>query len=164
MKDIIESAQKKGICQEFLEEMKKAKSIKPFVRMFFDHDDWSGEHDFPGLEIARKYRAKAINYGIFVDIEEGIDFLNVGEIALLGKSKGKILSFGHDVTKVIVRHDSEIQIKAIGNSIVYVNLIDNAKVDAIAEDNAQIFIYNYGPNTHYKLTGRATEVKKIWGE
>ena len=33
MKDIIESAQK-GICQEFLDEMKKAKTIKPFVRMF----------------------------------------------------------------------------------------------------------------------------------
>ena len=56
-------------------------------------------NDFPELDIARKYRAKAINYGIFVDIEENIDFLNVGEIALLGKSKGKILSFGHDIYK-----------------------------------------------------------------
>ena len=46
---------------------------------------------------------------------------------------------------------------------MYVNLIDNAKVDAIAEDNAQIFIYNYGPNTHYKLSGRATEVKEDMG-
>ena len=66
------------------------------------------------------------------------------------------------VGNVIVRHQSKVKIKASGNAKVFVNLIDEAKVEIEATENAEVIIYNYGPQTNYSNKGNVIVKRTSW--
>ena len=162
MKDVITAAEKAGICTEWLEKMKKKPTAETFVQMYFDGSDWSGENDFPNVKLARKHKDKTEPLGLFADNNE-VDLHNPKQTALLGKCKAVLRFDGFAVAKVIVRHRSEATIIVKDHAVVSVDIIDNAKVKVSAEDESSVKIYNYGPNTHYNISGRVTERKSRWG-
>ena len=159
-KEIALDAKKNGLCAEWYRKMLSVTTYKQLAEMYFDGDDWSMEKDFPNLSILRKHKGAILPYGLVVDSTE--KFENNFRIAFFGNSESEISYSDYAVGNVIVRHQSNVKIKASGNAKVFVNLIDEARVEIEATENAEVIIYNYGQRTDYHNQGNVTVKKSSW--
>ena len=159
-KEIALDAKKYGLCAEWYRKMLSVTTYKQLADMYFDGDDWSMEKDFPSIELLRKHKGDILPYGLVVDSTE--KFENNFRIAFFGNSESEISYSGYSVGNVIVRHQSKVKIKASGSSKVFVNLIDEASVEVEATDEAEVFIYNYGPQTNYSNKGNVIVKRTSW--
>ena len=159
-KEIAIDAKKYGLCAEWYKKMLAVTTYKQLADMYFDGDDWSMEKDFPSLSILRQHKGSILHYGLVVDSTE--KFENNFRIAFFGNSESEISYSDYAVGNVIVRHQSKVKIKASGSSKVFVNLIDEARVEIETSENASVIIYNYGPRTNYHNQGNVTVKKSSW--
>ena len=160
-KEIAIEAKKYGLCAEWYRKMLAVTTYKQLAEMYFDGDDWSMEKDFPSLSILRKHKGAILTYGLVVDsIFE--KFENNFRIAFFGNSESEISYSDYAVGNVIVRHQSKVKIKASGNAKVFVNLIDEARVEIEATENAEVIIYNYGQQTNYSNKGNVIVKRTSW--
>lgn len=159
-KEFAIEAKKYGLCAEWYKTMLAVTTYKQLAEMYFDGDDWSMEKDFPSLSILRKHKGAILSYGLVVDSTE--KFENNFRIAFFGNSESEISYSDYAVGNVIVRHQSNVKIKAKGNAKVFVNLIDEARVEIEATENAEVIIYNYGPRTNYHNQGNVQVKKTSW--
>ena len=159
-KEIAIEAKKYGLCAEWYRKMLAVTTYKQLAEMYFDGDDWSMEKDFPSLSLLRKHKGAFLPYGLVVDSTE--KFQNNFRIAFFGNSESEISYSDYAVGNVIVRHQSKVKIKASGNAKVFVNLIDEARVEIEATENAEVIIYNYGPQTNYSNKGNVIVKRTSW--
>ena len=159
-KEIALDAKKYGLCAEWYRKMLSVTTYKQLAEMYFDGDDWSMEKDFPSIELLRKHKGAILPYGLVVDSTE--KFENNFRIAFFGNSESEISYSDYSVGNVIVRHQSKVKIKASGSSKVFVNLIDEARVEIEATENAIVIIYNYGQRTNYHNQGNVQVKKSSW--
>ena len=159
-KEIAIEAKKYGLCAEWYRKMLSVTTYKQLAEMYFDGDDWSMEKDFPSLSILRKHKGAILPYGLVVDSTE--KFENNFRIAFFGTSESEIYYSDYAVGNVIVRHQSKVKIKASGSSKVFINLIDEARVEVEATENAEVIIYNYGQRTNYSNKGNVQVKKSSW--
>ena len=160
-KEIAIDAKKYGLCAEWYKKMLSVTTYKQLAEMYFDGDDWSMEKDFPSLSLLRQHKGAILPYGLVVDsIFE--KFENNFRIAFFGNTETEISYTDYAVGNVIVRHQSKVKIKAKGNAKVFVNLIDEARVEVEATENAEVIIYNYGQQTNYSNKGNVIVKKSSW--
>lgn len=159
-KEIALEAKKFGLCAEWYKRMLSVTTYKQLADMYFDGDDWSMEKDFPSLSLLRQHKGAILPYELVVDSTE--KFENNFRIAFFGNSESEISYSDYAVGNVIVRHQSKVKIKVSGNAKVFVNLIDEAKVEIEATENAEVIIYNYGPQTNFNNQGNVTVKKSSW--
>ena len=159
-KEIAIEAKKYGLCAEWYRKMLAVTTYKQLADMYFDGDDWSMEKDFPSLSLLRQHKVAFLPYGLVVDSTE--KFENNFRIAFFGNSESEISYSDYSVGNVIVRHQSKVKIKASGNAKVFVNLIDEARVEIEATENAEVIIYNYGQRTNYHNQGNVQVKKSSW--
>ena len=159
-KEIALDAKKYGLCAEWYIKMLSVTTYKQLAEMYFDGDDWSMEKDFPSLSILRQHKGDILPYGLVVDSTE--KFENNFRIAFFGNSESEISYTDYAVGNVIVRHQSKVKIKASGSSKVFVNLIDEARVEIEATENAEVIVYNYGQQTNYSNKGNVIVKRTSW--
>ena len=159
-KEIAIEAKKYGLCAEWYRKMLSVITYKQLAEMYFDGDDWSMEKDFPSLSLLRQHKRAILPYGLVVDSTE--KFENNFRIAFFGNSESEISYSDYAVGNVIVRHQSKVKIKASGNAKVFVNLIDEARVEVEATENAEVIIYNYGQQTNYHNQGNVKVKRTSW--
>ena len=159
-KEIAIEAKKYGLCAEWYRKMLAVTTYKQLAEMYFDGDDWSMEKDFPSLSLLRQHKRAILPYGLVVDSTE--KFENNFRIAFFGNSESEISYSDYAVGNVIVRHQSNVKIKAKGNAKVFVNLIDEARVEIEATENAEVIIYNYGQQTNYSNKGNVIVKRTSW--
>ena len=159
-KEIAIDAKKYGLCAEWYKKMLAVTTYKQLADMYFDGDDWSMEKDFPSLSILRQHKGAILPYGLVVDSTE--KFENNFRIAFFGNSESEISYTDYAVGNVIVRHQSKVKIKASGSSKVFVNLIDEARVEIEATENAEVIVYNYGQQTNYSNKGNVIVKRTSW--
>ena len=159
-KEIALDAKKYGLCAEWYRKMLSVTTYKQLAEMYFDGDDWSMEKDFPSLSILRQHKGDILPYGLVVDSTE--KFENNFRIAFFGNSESEISYTDYAVGNVIVRHQSKVKIKASGNAKVFVNLIDEARVEIEATENAEVIVYNYGQQTNYSNKGNVIVKRTSW--
>lgn len=150
----------KKICDEWYSRMMKITTFRDLVEMYFAGDDWSMEMDFPDEFTARKFKGGIEPYGIKVDAKE--TFSNDKRIAFFGNSDAEIEYNGYQVGTVIIRHQSKVHVKASGNAIVFVNILDNAIVQIDCTDEAQVTVYNYGKKTKISSNGNVKQYEKAF--
>ena len=159
-KEIALEAKKYGLCAEWYKKMLAVTTYKQLAEMYFDGDDWSMEKDFPSLSILRQHKGAILPYGLVVDSTE--KFENNFRIAFFGNTESEISYSDYAVGNVIVRHQSKVKIKASGNAKVFVNLIDEARVEIEATENAEVIVYNYGQQTNYSNKGNVIVKRTSW--
>ena len=159
-KEIALEAKNYGLCAEWYKKMLSVTTYKQLADMYFDGDDWSMEKDFPSLSLLRQHKIAILPYGLVVDSTE--KFENNFRIAFFGNSESEICYSDYAVGNMIVRHQSKVKIKAYGNAKVFVNLIDEARVEIEATENAEVIIYNYGQRTNYHNQGNVQVKKSSW--
>ena len=148
------------ICENRYKELLLMSTYKQLSEIYFDEDNWSMEKDFPSLSLLRKHKGAFLPYGLVVDSTE--KFENNFRIAFFGNTETEISYSDYAVGNVIVRHQSIVKIKASGNAKVFVNLIDEARVEIEATENAEVIIYNYGPQTNYSNKGNVIVKRTSW--
>ena len=159
-KEITLDGKKYGLCAEWYKKMLSVTTYKQLAEMYFDGDDWSMEKDFPSLSLLRQHKGAILPYGLVVDSTEKFD--NNFRIAFFGNSESEIYYSDYAVGNVIVRHQSKVKIKASGSSKVFVNLIDEARVEIEATENAEVIVYNYSENSKYHIEGNVEVKKSSW--
>ena len=159
-KEFAIAAKSYKICENRYKELLLMSTYKQLSEIYFDEDNWSMEKDFPSLSLLRQHKGAFLPYGLVVDSTE--KFENNFRIAFFGNSESEISYSDYAVGNVIVRHQSKVKIKASGNAKVFVNLIDEARVEIEATENAEVIIYNYGPRTNYHNQGNVQVKKSSW--
>lgn len=145
-KNIIVSARKKGLCDQWFENFQRDNSLKNLCAKYFEGSDWAMENDFPGLELLRNF--KTDEFGLHTDFVGQVSLLSVlNRKAFFGNSKVRLDAKSFSVSEIYIRHNSEVEIFASENAIMIINVLDNAKVTINRNDDAQVTVYVYGDNT-----------------
>ena len=150
-------AKKDGICNDAFSKMCKMGDVKELCELYFSGSDWSMEHDFPRLETLKKFKGNSEKYGLYTDYNGIIK--NVQRIALFGNSNSEIICDGFFVGMFIIRHDSKAKIKTSGNSILFVNILDNSFVEIEAAENSKVTVFQYGNSSNFRIIGNV-EIKE----
>ena len=159
-KKIAKLAKEKGLCRPWFKEMLTIDKIETLCLLYFRGDDWSMEKDFPPLEILREYKDQTKEFNLITDSKE--NFINLQRAAFFGTSKSFILFSDFTVSNLIIRHDSEIEIIAKGNSILTITLLDNAKLKIKTEDRANVVVFYDGNLENIDSEGPIKILKKEW--
>lgn len=150
-KEIALEAKKSNLCQPWFKEMMGVTNYERLAKMYFDGSDWAMEKDFPNVELLRKHKGGIEPHNLLVDVIGRYD--NFSKVAFFGNSDIECVYTDYQVAQIYVRHDSKMQLTAKYNSIVYVNILDNAELVIDCQDNAQVIVFEYGNNTKIAYKG-----------
>lgn len=157
-KEIALEAKKKGICKEWFAGMLKMRGIKPLCEMYFTGSDWAMEHDFPSVDLLRRFIGNSEKHGLFTDYTGEIREMQ--NIALFGKSRAEIIAKAYDVKEIYIRHKSVVNIRAEDKAYLVINLLDEAKLHLECATSAKAVIYCYGKPENITSTGGNIKVLK----
>lgn len=148
--NILSLAKKHNLCKPWQEKMKNDSSLESLCQMYFEGDDWSMENDFPDIETLRAFKGKSDIYGLHTDYigSNKSEF----EAAYFGESKIELSYNSYSVSKLILRHDTKAKIKASGNAILIINILDNAEVEIECMEKASVTVFQYD-SKQVKSTG-----------
>ncbi|REC56964.1 hypothetical protein DRF62_02060 [Chryseobacterium piscium] len=148
--NILNLAKKQNLCKDYQEKMKNDSSLENLCQMYFEGDDWSMKNDFPDIETLRAFKGKSDIYGLHTDYigSNKSEF----EAAYFGESKIELSYNSYSVSKLILRHDTKAKIKASGNAILIINILDNAEVEIECMEKASVTVFQYDSN-QVKSTG-----------
>lgn len=143
-KALRDRARELGLCDKWYKEWDKKSTRQELIEKYIKGIDFCIQHDFPNLDFAREYfpNNQLVQNGIFLD--DSVDAYNLKTAVLLGGSKGEIRYDGQRAGDVYVRHQSEVVITAEGGARVFVEVYDNCKVFAKADETSKIFVYYHG--------------------
>jgi len=149
-KNILNLAKKQNLCKDYQEKMKNDSSLESLCEMYFEGDDWSMENDFPDIETLRAFKGKSDIYGLHTDYigSNKSEF----EAAYFGNSIVVLTYDQFSIGKLILRHNTKAKIKASGNAILIINILDNAEVEIECMEKASVTVFQYDSN-QVKSTG-----------
>lgn len=144
MKDTIylaEQAKIVGGCQNGLSQLNKAKTEQDLVNCYFSNIDFCLAKNFPGNEYLKRSGNTLISEMVFVDCQRM--FKNPEKLVLLGKCDCNVELTDYSVSRIYVKHDSKLIIKASGNAFVVVDALDNSNVQVERTENARVTVNTY---------------------
>lgn len=137
------SARTIGLCDEWYGEWKDNSSKDEMIQKFVRGIDFCIEHDFPSVKIMKERFGDRMHYhGVYAD--EKVTLNNDIKVILNGSCDAKAEYNSHGTGDIYVRHNSILHIEACDNARVFINVYDNAKVDAVQSGKAKIFVYLHG--------------------
>lgn len=160
-------AREAGICEEWGDRLLSVMSVDQLLEMYVRGIDFCLSENFPTKEYLVKHaEGKLGEYGIYVNAN--MSSVNGRFLVLLGDSAGAIRIDGHEVSQVFVKHnskaklsvegnafvvvdcfdDSIVEIGAVGDSKVLVNVYRNAKVEFESNDKAYVKVVKKGKDTY----------------
>lgn len=139
--NILSLAKKQNLCREYQERIKNDSSLENLCEMYFEGDDWSMENDFPDLKVLREFKGKSDIYGLHTDFIGAK--ANEPKAAYFGESKVELSYDMFSVSTLILRHRTQAKIKATGNAILIINILDDADVEVECTEKAFVSIFCY---------------------
>jgi hypothetical protein len=142
---LLNEAVKQGLCQAWQQAWKG--DMGSLMSMYKRGIDFCIEHDYPSLDIIRRYlKGKTEEYNIFVDTQDEVTLYSDTAVAL-GDSKLRIWVADYGVLNLYLRHESEVDIFCGPNSIVSVETYENSvlrvhnarKVSVYQYDNSKMY-------------------------
>lgn len=141
-KILAKEAKKKGICQEWLDQLLLTDSIDSLLEMYLKGIDFCLSNDYPSNEVIRQnFMGKMEQHGIFLDTRFSLS--NIRKVVALGESSGTIEIGACNTSEIFVKHSSQVSITARENAFVVVDVFDQAKVVIHAQDSCRILVNKY---------------------
>ena len=137
-------ARQLGLCDQWYNDWGSKETKQQLIEKYLHGIDFCIKNDYPKKEFIKAYFPKNLlaEKGIFLD--EKIAHTNLCTAVLLGESDGELKYDGYSVGKIYVRHQSVVKVNACDRARVFVECYDGTKVDAVATDDARIFVYQHG--------------------
>lgn len=135
-----------GACEEGLKDWSQVPSDEELISRYVEHIRFCIKHDYPSRGYIKTNFSQALlrENGIFID--EKVEKVSTLKCIINGECSGCIEFDKYDVQSIYIRHESEIEIIAKDNSVVFVYLYDNAKAKVFAKNYAKICIFYFGGN------------------
>lgn len=142
-KELAARARKKGICQEWHDELMSLKDKDAMCEMYLRGIDFCISNNYPGNDFIRShFKGIMERHGVFLD--DAVKVKNKPKCVCLGACSGCFEVDGFNTCEVFVKDGSEITITAKGNAFVVVDVFDNAKIIIHAHDRAKVCVNRYG--------------------
>lgn len=136
-------AKRKGICDEWHDQLLRAKTVEELVEMYLKGIDFCLANDYPSNAFLKKhFRGRTEQFGIYLD--EHISAQNKRKVVALGRCAGRIEVSGYEVSEIFLKHTSRITVVVADHTFVMIDLFDNAKLTVIASGDAKVCINRYG--------------------
>ena len=143
-KQLARDAKKKGICQQWHDELQKMTSKEEMLDMYVKGIDFCLSNDYPTNDFIREhFKGQGMEeHGIHLD--EEINIVCQPKCICLGKTKGVVTTSKYEVCEVFAKHESELNVIAHDNAFVAVDVFDNAVVHVYAYENSKVCVNKYG--------------------
>lgn len=128
-------------CRKGLAQVKKAKTSDDFVNCYFDNIDFCLAKNFPANDYIKQFQNPLAPSGVFVSCKHTVK--NPNKLVLLGKCNFEAEFTDYSVSRLYVKHDSFLIIKASGNAFVMVDALDESFVQVTCRDNARVIVNLY---------------------
>lgn len=149
-----------GLCRQWQRDWTtEDKSI--LCDMYIDGLDFCIINNYPTTEYMKEnFDGIMQNHGIYVDEKVSINGAKLLVYVINGESTGDIVLDNFDICDVYIRHNSDINIIAKGQSSIYINVFDNAKVNVTQTGSlSRVNVYKHGDNVSIVADGKNIQVK-----
>ena len=123
-----EMARNAGLCDEWFGNWKDEDTIDMCLDRFIRGFDFVVKNDYPNLEFIRKnFNVNDLHrHNIYLDEGVIIDDAQNGYYVFLGDCKATLVADGFKAVTVYCRHDSEVNVRAMGGARVFVTYYDQS--------------------------------------
>lgn len=157
----------KGLCRLWQRKLHEGLSTEELVKLYIKGIDFCISENYPTLDFLREnFKDKSEPFGVFID-DELPPMKNEPDIVLNGACKAMLEYDGYSVSRLYVRHDSEVAVIVSDNAIVTIDLFDNATLHlSVIGNDANVSINAYGGNTTTEYIGLSplTKVKTMYND
>lgn len=135
----------KGLCQLWQGKLKAGLTTEELAKLYIQGIDFCISNDYPTLDFLRKhFKGQCEPFGVYVD--DDIDYAyNKPDMVLNGDCRA-IIGYGeYSVSRLYVRHTSEIIVVVEDNAMLTLDVFDNAKVHLmVTSPKAKVIVNTYG--------------------
>lgn len=148
-------AKKKGICEEWYEELKQIDNHDLLIEKYLKGIDFCISNDFPTNDFIRaNFAGKMESHG--VNLDNKFKIVNMRKIVALGSSQGSIEASCYNTCEIFVKHDSMVDVTVKDKAFVVIDVFDNARVTVNASGSSRVLINKYlGANAETNVSGDA---------
>ena len=150
----------KGLCRPWQRKLHAGLSVKELAELYIKGIDFCISENYPTLDFLREhFRGKCEPFGVYVD-DEIPPTKNKRDMVLNGACKAMLEYDGYSVSRLYVRHDSEVAAIVSDHAIVTIDLFNHAKLHlSIVGDDAEVIVNTYGKDVEVDCIGQTTKEK-----
>ena len=147
----------KGLCHQWQRKLHSGLSVEELAKLYIKGIDFCISEDYPTLDFLREnFKGKCEPYGVFVD-DELPPLKNKPDIVLNGDCKAMLEYDGYSVSRLFVRHNSEVGVVVSDNAMLTIDLFNNAKLYiTVIGSNTKVNVTVYGCNATIECIGLTT--------
>lgn len=144
----------KGLCRLWQRKLHNGLSTEELVKLYIKGIDFCISENYPTLDFLREnFKGKSEPFGVFID-DELPPMKNEPDVVLNGACKAMLEYDGYSVSRLYVRHDSEVAVNVSDHANVSIDLFDHAKLHiAVVGNDAKVLINVYGKETEVDYIG-----------
>lgn len=161
-KTLARDAKRKGSCQQGYDQLVRISPSdkQSMVQLYLRNIDFCLNNNYPSNEfIKAHFDGVAQDMGVFVDQTISVD--NYPKCVCLGTTQGIIKVSDFNVCEIFAKHDTELNIHAMGDSFVMVDVFDDATINIHAQDRAKVCVNHYGGNVNKVHSDETSRIKII---
>jgi hypothetical protein len=156
--ELAKLAKEKGICDEWFVDLKKTEDIDKLLDMYLRGIDFCLSNEFPSNQfIKENFVGKMEAFGVHLD--EDLKEKNTKKLVALGGCTGEVVYNGYSTGEIFLKHDSFLNLTALDNSFVMIDMFDKSTLTVIASDNSKVCINHYGGE--FEIIKKGNAVVKI---
>ncbi len=150
-KELAKEARRLGVCQEWHDKLQNLNSKRAMVEMYVRGIDFCLSNNYPSNDYIRaNFKGVMEEFGVFLD--DNISVTNISNCVLLGNTTANIMANEYAVSRIFAKNNSTLDIKAMGNAFVLIDVFDYCNVHVTSSDNAKVCIYKYGDSCNVDIT------------
>lgn len=157
----------KGLCRQWQRKLHSGLSIEELAQLYIKGIDFCISEDYPTLDFLREhFKGKCEPFGVYVD-DDIPQTKNKPDMVLNGACRAMLEYDGYSVSRLYVRHDSEVAITASDHAMLTIDLFDRAKIHiSVVGDDTRVIINAYGHDAKIEYIGLSTmaKVKTIFND
>ena len=118
-------------CADSIADIHNANSLNAQVEMMFKYAKACEEKQFPPLDWLRKNYSNKQKQGVFVDATGTAT--DMSKVLVMGKSRVTVKATGYTITRVLVKHDSVVDIIVEDHAHVLIDRRENGKANIVSQ-------------------------------
>lgn len=149
----------KGLCRMWQMKLRSGMDIEELVGLYIKGIDFCISEDFPTLDFLREhFRGRCEPFGVFVD-DDIAPADTRPDMVLNGGCRAMLEYDGYSVSRLYVRHTSEVAVVALDDAYVTVDMFDSARLHLSVVGDARVIVNVYGCDVAIEYIGDDTPDK-----
>lgn len=150
----------KGLCRMWQMKLRVGMTTEELANLYIQGIDFCISENYPTLDFLREhFRGKCEPFGVFVD-DDVPTTKNVPDMVLNGACRAMLEYDGYSVSRLYMRHTSEVAVIVSGNAVLTIDIFDKSKLHiSIVGDDATVSVNVYGCDTEIEYIGESTQSK-----